>query len=43
MENHPEFARTATPQTLDDIRLSAIRRHCIINAQQFWTTTDVLL
>lgn len=43
MENHPEFARTTSAQTLDEIRQSAIRRHCIINAQQYWTTTDVLL
>ncbi len=41
MENHPEFARKTSTQSLDELRQSATRRHNIINGQKIWTPLDV--
>lgn len=42
MENHPDFAKSTSTQSLDELRHAATRRHNIINAQKFWTPVDVL-
>lgn len=41
MENHPEFARITTAQTMDELRHLATRRYKLVHAQKIWTTVDV--
>ncbi|KAG4077499.1 hypothetical protein HA402_002926 [Bradysia odoriphaga] len=42
MEDHPEFARNNSAQTLDELRQLAVRRHNLIHAQKFWTSLDFI-